>query len=326
MPLALAARFHFSTCASAAPHAPRLQVPRGAPHLLLTCGYDGSIRALDFNRGVSWELSHEEGGRDSGVSAMDICDVAPALPSAGGAGAGAGAGAAGGSVGVGISGTVIVGMYDGRVGLLDVRTPTHKRSMAHAFTAHNRKVTAASACGSAYFLTSSSDSTVKLWDARKIAEGSGRKGGTRAPVAETGSSQAVTSAFFSPQGTRVIATCNDNKLRLWVVDWASESGCCSLMPDYLCDTPPCMVSPRRRRHPSSMAFLHVSSCPSLQPRPSRPLMPFTTTTTLAAGCPPSAPYLTRRTRTSSSAETWTARWRCSLLCPASAWRRCPAII
>jgi len=227
-----------------------LQVPRGAPHLLVTSSYDGSVRALDFNKGVSWEWLADVRGR--GVSAMDVMEVAPlaaatsSTSSASRKGAAA-AGAGSASAGPGISCAVLVGTYDGQIALVDPRA----RSLAAAFQAHDRKVTATSACGgSAYFLSSSSDAKVHVWDVRKMghahaapAASSGSDSARRSsassfsssssaasgrvshvPITSVGSSQAVTSAFFSPLGTRVIATCNDNKLRLWDAVWSGSGG------------------------------------------------------------------------------------------------------
>jgi WD40 repeat protein len=225
-----------------------LQVPRGAPHLLVTSSYDGSVRALDFNKGVSWEWLADVKGR--GVSAMDVMEVAPLASSASSSSSSsstsrkgaAAAGAGSASAGPGISCAVLVGTYDGQMALVDPRA----RSLAAAFQAHDRKVTATSACGgSAYFLSSSSDAKVHVWDVRKMGHAhtapasSGSESAKRSssspssaasgrvshvPIASVGSSQAVTSAFFSPLGTRVIATCNDNKLRLWNAVWSGSSG------------------------------------------------------------------------------------------------------
>ena len=195
-----------------------LSVPRGSPHLLMTASFDGSVRALDFNRGVSAEWL-SDGRERGGISAIDIFDgaVAGAADIGGGSSSRSGTRVDDTQAGF-LSRAAVVGTYDGHVGFLDLRA----RSLVHVFAPHARKVTAVSTCGASYFLSASSDSTVHLWDARKLS--AGKKGGT-APAATVGSTQAVTSSFFSPLGTRIVATCNDNKLRVWTADWRSSGAC-----------------------------------------------------------------------------------------------------
>ena len=174
----------------------QLLVPRGAPHLVVSCSYDGTVRSLDLNKGMSWAWlrSSSDGGgrsRDAGVSAIDVL-AGSVSPGAGGAG---------------VTGATAVGLYDGGLGLLDTRAGALVNLVAEA---HGRKVTSISSAGAHHFTSSSSDSTVCLWDARALRS---------KPLASASSEQAITSAFVSPSATHAVATCNDNKLRIFALDW-----------------------------------------------------------------------------------------------------------
>jgi WD40 repeat protein len=150
------------------------------------------VRALDVNKGVSWAWLRVRPGRDAGVSALDL--LAGLTPASGGAG---------------VACTAVVGLYDGGLGLLDPRAGA---GLTHVVAeAHGRKVTSVSAAGAHHFTSSSSDSFVHVWDARAMKK----------PLASVRSEQAVTSNFLSPLATRGVSTCNDNKLRVWALDWAA---------------------------------------------------------------------------------------------------------
>lgn len=171
-----------------------LQIPRGAPHIVLTASYDGTVRALDINKGVSWSLYDDSDGK--GISAMDTHAVVADATTA---------------IGTGLA--VWAGSYDGKILSFDTRSP----SAAVSFQAHDRKVSAISSLHSSHYLLSSGgDGVVRLWDVRKGSSSMTR--GHALPASEVGllrSTQSITSAFFSPNAQRIVATCSDNKLRVW---------------------------------------------------------------------------------------------------------------
>jgi len=90
--------------------------------------------------------------------------------------------------------------------------------------AHDRKVTALCTLpDTSYCLSSGGDGVVKVWDVRKLPQPGGRHGsGAVKEVCLLRGNQSITSAFFSHHGTHVVATCNDNKLRVW--DVAADGG------------------------------------------------------------------------------------------------------
>jgi hypothetical protein len=179
-------------------------VPPGAPHLVLTASYDGSARALDLNRGVSWLLTTVGDDASKGLSALEVDALAPAG-------------------GDDTAALLWVGGYEGDVWHVDTRLPPGAK--AAGWAAHDKKVTALSAQrGGHTLLSSSSDATVKLWDVRKLprqqqlgagGKSSSSKAAAPSPLGLLAHGAAVSSAFFSPDGGRVVSTSSDNKLRVW---------------------------------------------------------------------------------------------------------------
>ena len=176
------------------------QIPVGAPHLVLTASYDGSMRALDLNKGMSWELSTDCSSDEcGGVSSFDLDSVS--------------------SDGAAV---LYAGTYGGLCAVVDTRlrrgAGASGESSVVTWSAHNKKVTALSLVkGSHSMLTSGSDGRVQLWDTRKLpSSGSSSSGSARiTAVHELKHPQALSSAFFSPGGTHIVSTCNDNRLRVW---------------------------------------------------------------------------------------------------------------
>jgi len=171
----------------------------------VTTAYDGSIRATDLATRVSHELHLDDGK----PSAIDV-DTAT--------GSGAGGGGFTFFVGNRGEGEDCEGadLYH-----LDTRTPTARTAVLR--NAHDKKISTLSlaAPGGPYVLTASGDCTVKIWDARKLpgregggGGGGGARGRTKA-VVTLEHVQGVTSAYFSPDGTKVLSCCNDNKLRVF---------------------------------------------------------------------------------------------------------------
>lgn len=185
--------------------------PRGAPHLLLTSSYDGSVRALDLNRGVSWGLSHPIEHNRDGLSSMALA----------GSYTGGGAGAADGPDATGYGFSLFAGAYEGSARHIDTRAPGYEGGPA--WQAHDRKVSSVSLVpNSPYLLTASSDATVKIWDVRKLpmqsvtaGSGGSRKGASPHALVTLSSRQAITAACWSPHGRHIAAVCNENVIRIW---------------------------------------------------------------------------------------------------------------
>lgn len=221
-----------------------IQIPRGAPHLVVTSSFDGSLRALDLNAGASWELSTAAlergyvglatGGRASkyvcGFSAFDVTAFDPVD---------ACDGMTASSPGL----VLVAGGYNGAGFVIDTRARPDAPPAA-AWAAHEGKVTAVSALhrGTAphVVLTSCSSPTaacVCLWDVRRLpppkALADGSHGSSAAkPLLRVPHRLGVINAFFSPHGTRAVSACNDDVIRIWdVIDDASGGITLGTSPD-----------------------------------------------------------------------------------------------
>lgn len=122
--------------------------------------------------------------------------------------------------------TFWVGNRDGQVYHVDTR---HKGAKTSAVAAHSKKVTTISliAAGGPYLSSSSGDSTVKLWDCRKLPmhTATGGRGSAKQadPLTELEHGASVTSAYFNGSGTRLVSCSNDNKLRVFDVQGGAAS-------------------------------------------------------------------------------------------------------
>jgi len=102
---------------------------------------------------------------------------------------------------------------EGSIFHMDTRTKPTKFGYIDA---HDKKITALSLqYGGRYLLSASGDTTVKIWDARKIANRESNARSTVEPLSVLQHSVTVTGAAFSPSGRYVTSVCNDNKVRLW---------------------------------------------------------------------------------------------------------------
>lgn len=113
----------------------------------------------------------------------------------------------------GIEHCFYVGNREGQLFYLDLRTKEKKISYIDA---HEKKITSISLRnGGLHLLSGAGDGTVKIWDARKIAERGSSARSTVTPLSTLQHQLLVTGAAFSPSGRFVASVCNDNKIRLW---------------------------------------------------------------------------------------------------------------
>ncbi|KAL4441841.1 hypothetical protein ABPG77_003757 [Micractinium sp. CCAP 211/92] len=152
---------------------------RGAS--LFTASYDGSLRRLDVEQGVSELVVSSE---DAEYSCMDVTSDGR---------------------------TALLGDNEGAVVLVDTRQAPRPAPGGGALTVHGKKVNTVSIepLQEQVFATASTDTSIRLWDLR--AWGKGAK-----PLATAGHPQACQAALFAPDGSRrLVSTSFDNTVRVW---------------------------------------------------------------------------------------------------------------
>ena len=152
---------------------------------LFTSSYDGSVRKLDAEKKV---FIYEWGDEEMEYSSM-------ALSPAGGD-----------------SCVLCLGDNQGCLDRIDTRQKKKRIDTAPVLI-HNRKVNTVhiDPRASHLMVTSSTDSTVAVWDLRKFGPPKKTK-----PVCEGSHRQTCQSAYFSPDGSqRIVTTSFDNTIRIW---------------------------------------------------------------------------------------------------------------
>ncbi|KAI7843657.1 hypothetical protein COHA_002559 [Chlorella ohadii] len=155
---------------------------RGAA--LFTASYDGSLRRLDVEQGVSDLVVSAE---EDEYSCMDV---------------------------MGDGRTALLGDNVGQLRVVDVRAPP-AGSLGPALDIHAKKINTVhfEPTQEQVFATASTDTTIKLWDMRAL---SSSKGGAPKPLATGGHPQACQAALFAPDGSRrLVSTSFDNTCRIW---------------------------------------------------------------------------------------------------------------
>jgi len=147
---------------------------------LVSSSYEGTIRSLDVQKGVSEELLNWEGFR---CSAFDFAETS--------------------------GGTCGEALYAaGTNGCLVLVDPREKRSRGEEHVVHDKKINTVSVDpGGSGLLATSSQGEVCVWDVRRLS------GKAVRTLAHTRSCQA---AYFAPDGSqRVLTTCYDDCLRVF---------------------------------------------------------------------------------------------------------------
>jgi len=141
---------------------------------LLSCGYDGRVRCLRADT-QTFEEMHVNNRPVMWVTTGNLPEN-----------------------------SAIFSLDDGQVLLYDIRTKKNK-----SYQLHEKKIYTVEVNKNGYTMaTASLDSTVCLWDRRKIKQDS--------PLSEFKAKQSITSSFFSRvSGKRLIATSYDNHIYAW---------------------------------------------------------------------------------------------------------------
>jgi len=185
-----------------------IAIPSAASNFIYTASLDCSVRCLDAERGVSWELVSEDEGKPAALclegGSDDDCASA--------------------------GHSMWVGNREGQIYHLDSRVAPVSRVGCHEgrqtsyLQVHvaGKKITTLSLGGSTFstLLSAGGDGAVKLWDVRKMPTSGKRAWGKvgqceAACLAVLTHGTTVCSAYFSPRGTYIMSSSNDDLLRVW---------------------------------------------------------------------------------------------------------------
>ncbi|XP_071104908.1 WD repeat-containing protein 76-like [Haliotis cracherodii] len=159
-----------------------LHLPPWAPLKTYSCSYDGSLRCGDFEKGVFDEVYSCPDDEDTLLRNFDFTSEH----------------------------VMLVSQTDGCVAVVDVRTP--QRSAEHLYQCHVKYLRTVSIhpVQKNYFVTASVDTTVRLWDLRKMSKKS------NTAIAERRHGKSVDSAYFSPvTGKYILSASADNTLNIF---------------------------------------------------------------------------------------------------------------
>ncbi|XP_042328356.1 WD repeat-containing protein 76 [Sceloporus undulatus] len=150
------------------------------PAHLLSLSHDGTLRNGDVTRAVFDEVYRNE---ECSLSAFDFLDSEAS--------------------------TLIVGMWDGKVAVVDRRTPGSSSELSADLNSTTRTVHVHPV--DRHYFVSAGARSVGIYDVRHL-----KKSGSKPVVSLTGHTKSVASAYFSPiTGNRVLTTCADDKLRIF---------------------------------------------------------------------------------------------------------------
>ncbi|XP_044300806.1 WD repeat-containing protein 76 [Varanus komodoensis] len=147
---------------------------------LLSLSYDGTVRCGDVTRAVFEEVYRNE---QYNISSFDFLAKDAS--------------------------TLLVGMWDGGVAIVDQRTPGQSSELFADLNSKTRTVHV-HPVSRHYFMTAGARD-VGIYDVRHL-----KNSGSRPVVSLSGHTKSVASAYFSPHsGNRVVTTCADNTLRVF---------------------------------------------------------------------------------------------------------------
>ncbi|CAG8440578.1 13248_t:CDS:2 [Cetraspora pellucida] len=156
---------------------------------LYTCSYDGSIRSFDFNHAKFVEaFAYSESRNDYFLSSMDMDP----------------------------NGQIIYfSTNNGKFGIKDIREPIDTFT-EYKLLEHKIGCISINKIQPQYLATSSLDRTLRLWDIRKLnAE-------TSTEIQKIQFSNAVTSAYWSPNGNQIVSSSFDDTVKVYDFDEESN--------------------------------------------------------------------------------------------------------
>lgn len=146
---------------------------------LITSSYDGSVRKLDLQKSC---FAYEWGDEDMEYSAMSVSENQSVL---------------------------YLGNTLGEIDRIDIRCPASRVGKPREIHARKVNTIHVDPCADHLVATSSTDSSVSIWDMRSF-------GPKSKPLSSGSHRQTCQSAYFAPDGSqRLVTTSFDNTIRIW---------------------------------------------------------------------------------------------------------------
>ncbi|KAJ8049440.1 WD repeat-containing protein 76 [Holothuria leucospilota] len=163
-----------------------LQFCPSQPSKIYTCSYDGTVRCGDFEKGVFDEIYATDEEDDAWIHSFDFLDS---------------------------SGTKLLLAQNQRGGYVTIEdTRSSGKIGEKLYRLHEKNIRTVSVhpMKRQYFVTASTDSTMALWDIRKL-----NSSGSSKSICCLTHGKGLNSAYFSPlTGTKILSTCADDRLRI----------------------------------------------------------------------------------------------------------------
>jgi len=150
------------------------------PNKLLSCSYDATLRCGDFQKGVFDEIYSVPEEEDDLCRNFDFIDEGNCM---------------------------LVSHFRGSVSLVDMRTPGTKAEHSYPVNRKSLRTVSIHPASKHHFITAGIDSNINLYDLRNLS--------TKSPKSlQTISyhSKAIASAFFSPDGSKILSSSADDHI------------------------------------------------------------------------------------------------------------------
>ncbi|CAL1532289.1 unnamed protein product, partial [Lymnaea stagnalis] len=163
-----------------------LSIITSSPHKLFTCSYDATLRCGDFEKGIFDEVLSVPEEDDDLLRNFNFLDSPH---------------------------TMIVSQYSGNVSLVDIRTPTSTAEHVYRVSKKSLRTVSVHPVESHYFIAAGIEPVVNLWDMRSLRTKSPK------PVQKLEDhSRAISSAYFSPTGHKILSSAADDAICVYSVE------------------------------------------------------------------------------------------------------------
>lgn len=163
-----------------------LLFPQSAPNKLFSSSYDGTLRCGDFEKEVFNEVFSVPEENDDFFRNFSFIDSPH---------------------------TMLVSHFSGNVSLVDIRTPSTSAEHVYQISKKSLRTVSVHPTQSQYFIAAGVDTKITLWDLRFLTQKSPK------PIQMLElHTKAISSAYFSPTGHKVLSCAADDTILVYSVD------------------------------------------------------------------------------------------------------------